>query len=57
MSNLSSLTYYIPELIIISAILLVIVLDVIPACTLALYYWQVFSSGRVMVNLMVCLWG
>ena len=32
MSNLSSLSYYIPELIIISAILLVIVLDVIPAC-------------------------
>jgi len=32
MSNLSSLSFYIPELIIISALLLVIVLDVIPAC-------------------------
>ncbi len=31
MSNLSSLTFFIPELIIISALLLVIVLDVIPA--------------------------
>jgi NADH-quinone oxidoreductase subunit N len=32
MSNLSSLSFYIPELIIISGILLVVVLDVIPTC-------------------------
>ena len=31
MSNLSSLSYYIPELIIISAILLIIILDIIPS--------------------------
>ena len=31
MSNLSSLSYYIPELIMVSAILLIIILDIIPS--------------------------
>ena len=46
MSNLSSLSFYIPELIIISAILLVIILDIIPACKKYTFY---LSLGAILL--------
>ena len=46
MSNLSSLSFYIPELIIISSILLVIVFDVIPSCKKYTFY---ISLGAILL--------
>ena len=52
MSNLSSLSFYIPELIIISAILLVIILDIIPACKKYTFY---LSLGAILLaTLFLC---
>ena len=68
MSNLNSLSFYIPELIIISAILLVILLDVIPAfkeytfrlslCSIflaALFLWQSYGESHALFMGMISI--
>jgi len=68
MSNLSSLSFYIPELIIISAILLVIVLDVIPTCKkytfplslsaillASLFLWQSYGESQALFMGMISI--